>query len=248
MHLSRTFAVTSVLFLAVLAISPAKNALRPYRSLQRQYARLGAARTRSAQAAAEYAARPVDVGHLDVEGERHLAGQGARIDRFRPDPLVGLGAEADRRLLGQIRILRLGGHPVAVQPERLAERVQLGKRHVAGLAGGLIFARKTGTAPAGHRPPERIRIPTVTSRNLEKPRAVLDMVDLFLDWYRRWSHDAAAADGGPSGERTNFPGEFAPGGRPAGLRPTASGTRRRRLRTWNAPRACRGCSARGCAP
>src|SRR5947199_6631313 len=64
MHLSRTFAVTSVLFLAVLAISPAKNALRPYRSLQRQYARLGAARTRSAQAAAEYTARPVAIHQI----------------------------------------------------------------------------------------------------------------------------------------------------------------------------------------
>jgi cytochrome c2 len=64
MHLSRTFAVTSVLFLAVLAISPAKDALRPYRSLQREYARLGAARTRSARAAAEYASKPVAIHQI----------------------------------------------------------------------------------------------------------------------------------------------------------------------------------------
>jgi mono/diheme cytochrome c family protein len=59
--LRRLFAFTSVAFLVVLAISPAKNALRPYRSLQRKFAALGAARAHSAQQAREYAARPVEI-------------------------------------------------------------------------------------------------------------------------------------------------------------------------------------------
>ena len=57
MPLRRLFAVTSVVFLAVLAISPAKNALRPYRALQRKFATLGAARAHSAQQAREYASQ-----------------------------------------------------------------------------------------------------------------------------------------------------------------------------------------------
>ncbi len=64
MPLRRLFAVSSLLFLAVLAISPAKNALRPYRSFQRQFARLGAARARSQRAAHEYAARPVAIQQI----------------------------------------------------------------------------------------------------------------------------------------------------------------------------------------
>ena len=39
MPLRRLFALTSVAFLIVLAISPAKNALRPYRAFQRQVRR-----------------------------------------------------------------------------------------------------------------------------------------------------------------------------------------------------------------
>ena len=57
MPLRRLFALTSVAFLVVLAISPAKNALRPYRALQRKFAALGVARAHSAQQAREYAAR-----------------------------------------------------------------------------------------------------------------------------------------------------------------------------------------------
>jgi mono/diheme cytochrome c family protein len=64
MHLSRTFAITSVLFLAVLAVSPAKDALRPYRSLQREYRRLGTERARTARAAAEYAGKPVAIHQI----------------------------------------------------------------------------------------------------------------------------------------------------------------------------------------
>jgi mono/diheme cytochrome c family protein len=55
------FAVTSVLLLAVLAISPAKNALRPYRAVQREYARLGASRAPGLKAAREYQRRPVAI-------------------------------------------------------------------------------------------------------------------------------------------------------------------------------------------
>ena len=64
MPLRRLFALTSVAFLVVLAISPAKNALRPYRSLQRKFAALGVARAHSAQQAREYAARPVAIHQI----------------------------------------------------------------------------------------------------------------------------------------------------------------------------------------
>lgn len=64
MPLKRLFAVTSLLFLAVLAISPAKNALRPYRSLQRQFARLAASRAKSQSAARAYQARPVAIQQI----------------------------------------------------------------------------------------------------------------------------------------------------------------------------------------
>jgi mono/diheme cytochrome c family protein len=62
--LRRLFALTSVAFLVVLAISPAKNALRPYRSLQRKFAALGVARAHSAQQAREFAARPVAIHQI----------------------------------------------------------------------------------------------------------------------------------------------------------------------------------------
>jgi hypothetical protein len=55
--LRRLFAATSVVFLLVLAVSPAKNALRPYRSLQGQFRKLGMARARSLKAAGWTAAR-----------------------------------------------------------------------------------------------------------------------------------------------------------------------------------------------
>jgi mono/diheme cytochrome c family protein len=62
--LRRLFAVSSVLFLVVLAISPAKNALRPYRSLQRQYRKLASSRARSLKAAQGYEARPVAIQQI----------------------------------------------------------------------------------------------------------------------------------------------------------------------------------------
>jgi mono/diheme cytochrome c family protein len=59
--LRRLFALTSVAFLVVLAISPAKNALRSYRAYQRRFAVLGASRARSAQQARDYEKRPVAI-------------------------------------------------------------------------------------------------------------------------------------------------------------------------------------------
>ena len=64
MPLKRLFAITSLLFFAVLAISPVKNALRPYRAMQRQYRRLGASRARSQAAARAYLARPVAIQQI----------------------------------------------------------------------------------------------------------------------------------------------------------------------------------------
>ena len=64
MPLRRLFAITSILFFVVLAISPLKNALRPYRSMQREYARLGAARAKSQKLAQAYQARPVSIQQI----------------------------------------------------------------------------------------------------------------------------------------------------------------------------------------
>jgi mono/diheme cytochrome c family protein len=62
--LRRIFAITSILFLAVLAVSPLKNALRPYRGFQRAFARLGAARAKSLQAAKTYQQQPVAIHQI----------------------------------------------------------------------------------------------------------------------------------------------------------------------------------------
>jgi mono/diheme cytochrome c family protein len=62
--LRRLFAVSSLLFLAVLAFSPVKNALRPYRSIQRQYRRIGVARAPSMKAAETYASRPIAIQQI----------------------------------------------------------------------------------------------------------------------------------------------------------------------------------------
>jgi len=59
--LRRLFAATSLLFLAVLAFSPAKSALQAYRSVQRQYRRLGMSRARSLKDARNYEKRPVAI-------------------------------------------------------------------------------------------------------------------------------------------------------------------------------------------
>lgn len=64
MALRRWFALTSVLFLAVLAISPAKNYFRPYRALQTQYRELAASRAHSQKDASAYAGRPVAIRQI----------------------------------------------------------------------------------------------------------------------------------------------------------------------------------------
>ncbi|HJW14843.1 MAG TPA: c-type cytochrome [Thermoanaerobaculia bacterium] len=69
--LQRIFAATSVLFLAVLAVSPAKSALSSYRSVQRQYRKLGMARARSLKDARDYERRPIAIQQVwlrDFEG------------------------------------------------------------------------------------------------------------------------------------------------------------------------------------
>jgi mono/diheme cytochrome c family protein len=62
--LRRLFAITSILFLVVLAVSPLKNALRPYRRFQAEYARLGASRAKSMQAAKAYLQMPVAIHQI----------------------------------------------------------------------------------------------------------------------------------------------------------------------------------------
>ena len=64
MPLRRLFALTSLLMLAVLAVSPVKNALRPYRAFQRQYAALGATHATSLQAARVFLQRPVAIQQI----------------------------------------------------------------------------------------------------------------------------------------------------------------------------------------
>jgi mono/diheme cytochrome c family protein len=64
LSLSRWFAASSLLFLGVLAVSPVKNALRPYRALQREYRRLGVARAASVKAAATYQALPAGIQQI----------------------------------------------------------------------------------------------------------------------------------------------------------------------------------------
>jgi mono/diheme cytochrome c family protein len=61
LSIKRLFAATSLLFLAVLAVSPAKSALRSYRSVQHKYRKLGMVRARSLKAAQHYERRPVAI-------------------------------------------------------------------------------------------------------------------------------------------------------------------------------------------
>ena len=64
MNMRRLFALSSLAFLAVLAVSPVKNALRPYRSIQRDYRRAGMARAASLKAAQTYASRPIAIQQI----------------------------------------------------------------------------------------------------------------------------------------------------------------------------------------
>jgi cytochrome c2 len=66
--LSRWFAASSVVFLAVLAVSPVKNELRPYRGLQREYRKLGTARAATVKAAAAYQALPAGIQQIWLPG------------------------------------------------------------------------------------------------------------------------------------------------------------------------------------
>ncbi len=61
MTVRRVFAATSLVFLGVLAISPAKNAFRPYRSMQQQFRKLGSARARSLKEAVRYERMPIAI-------------------------------------------------------------------------------------------------------------------------------------------------------------------------------------------
>ena len=62
--LRRLFAVSSLAFLAVLAFSPVKNALRPYRAIQRQYREIGAKRAPSMSAGEVYASRAIAIQQI----------------------------------------------------------------------------------------------------------------------------------------------------------------------------------------
>ncbi|HJU84704.1 MAG TPA: c-type cytochrome [Holophagaceae bacterium] len=64
MPLRRLFAATSLLMLVVLGVSPVKNALRPYRALQRRYAALGASRATSLKAGQAYLHTPVAIHQI----------------------------------------------------------------------------------------------------------------------------------------------------------------------------------------
>jgi mono/diheme cytochrome c family protein len=84
LRLSRLFATTSVLFLVVLAISPAKNALRPYHAFQRQYRRyrtLGEARARDSRAATASAQRPDGIHQVWLRDFDVAASGDIRVDR-----------------------------------------------------------------------------------------------------------------------------------------------------------------------
>jgi mono/diheme cytochrome c family protein len=60
----RLFALCSLAFLAVLAVSPVKNALRSYRSFQRDFQRAGIARAANVKAAQAYASRPIAIQQI----------------------------------------------------------------------------------------------------------------------------------------------------------------------------------------
>ena len=100
MPLRRLFAITSILFLAILAISPLKNALRPYRGFQREYAKLGASRAKSMQAANGYLQKPVAIHQI------WLPEFGNRVDRCTT---CHLGVQ-DASMTGAAEPFRL--HPV----------------------------------------------------------------------------------------------------------------------------------------
>lgn len=64
MSLRRLFALSSLAFLAVLAVSPVKNALRSYRAIQRDYQRAGIARAATVKVAQTYVSRPIAIQQI----------------------------------------------------------------------------------------------------------------------------------------------------------------------------------------
>lgn len=60
----RLFALCSLAFLAVLAVSPVKNAMRPYRAIQRDFQRAGIARASTLKIAQTYASRPIAIQQI----------------------------------------------------------------------------------------------------------------------------------------------------------------------------------------
>jgi len=108
--LRRLFAVSSLLFLAVLAFSPVKNALRPYRSIQRQYRRIGAARAPGMKAAVAYASRPIAIQQIWIPDFEN------RVDRCTT---CHLGV-ADEAMAGAPQPFRQ--HPATVHTPRDFQR------------------------------------------------------------------------------------------------------------------------------
>jgi mono/diheme cytochrome c family protein len=107
----RLFAATSLLFLAVLAVSPAKNAFRPYRAFQRRFAALGVTRARSAKEIRAYREAPVAIRQI------WLRDFGNRVDRCET---CHLGA-ADPVMAGAPEPFRL--HPATVHTPSGFERI-----------------------------------------------------------------------------------------------------------------------------
>jgi cytochrome c2 len=64
MPLRRLFALSSFAFLGVLAVSPVKNALRPYRSIQKTFQRIGVARAPNQKASRVYADRAIAIEQI----------------------------------------------------------------------------------------------------------------------------------------------------------------------------------------
>ena len=111
MPIRRVFAATSLLFLVVLAVSPAKNAFRPYRAFQRRFAALGAARARNAKEVRAYRESPVAIRQIWM---RDFAN---RVDRCGT---CHLGA-ADPVMAGAPEPFRL--HPSTVHTPSGFERI-----------------------------------------------------------------------------------------------------------------------------
>jgi len=97
MPLRRLFAATSLLMLAVLAISPAKSALRSYRSTQREYRRLGMARAKSLKAARDYQQRPVGIQQIWLKDFDDRVDRCTTCHLAVSDPLMTDASEPLRR-------------------------------------------------------------------------------------------------------------------------------------------------------